>query len=143
MRIMTIRQPWSWAIIHGGKDVENRSRNIAGQYRGPVAIHAGLANDWDGIETVRSLVGDRFPRAGGHWSRSDWTFGAIIGVVDVDGVIEPHDDPCDFCSPWAIPGNYQLILRNPRPLSEPIPYKGALGLREVPADLLARIEAAL
>ena len=39
MRVLTVRQPWAWAIIHGGKDVENRTRNLAGAYRGPVAIH--------------------------------------------------------------------------------------------------------
>lgn len=44
MRILTVRQPWVWAIIHGGKDVENRVRNIAGSYRGPVAIHVALAD---------------------------------------------------------------------------------------------------
>ncbi|WP_024356700.1 hypothetical protein [Leucobacter chironomi] len=45
MRILTVRQPWAWAIIHGGKDVENRARNLAGDYRGPVAIHAGAVYD--------------------------------------------------------------------------------------------------
>ena len=30
MRVLTVRQPWAWAIIHGGKDVENRVRNLAG-----------------------------------------------------------------------------------------------------------------
>ena len=43
MRILTVRQPWAWAIIHGGKDVENRVRNIAGDYHGPIAIHAAKA----------------------------------------------------------------------------------------------------
>jgi hypothetical protein len=42
MRALTVRQPWAWAIVHGGKDVENRTRNLAGSYRGPVAIHAAL-----------------------------------------------------------------------------------------------------
>jgi hypothetical protein len=30
MRALTVRQPWAWAIVHGGKDIENRTRNIAG-----------------------------------------------------------------------------------------------------------------
>ena len=47
MRILTVRQPWAYAIVHLGKDVENRVRNIAGDYRGPVAIHAALAEDSD------------------------------------------------------------------------------------------------
>ena len=53
LRILTVRQPWAWAIIHGGKGVENRVRNVAGSYRGPVAIHAGLALDL-GYDEVRS-----------------------------------------------------------------------------------------
>lgn len=45
MRALTIRQPWAWAVIHAGKTVENRSRNIAGDYRGLVAIHASTRDD--------------------------------------------------------------------------------------------------
>lgn len=40
MRAITVQQPWAWAIFNG-KGVENRTRNIAGKYRGPLAIHAG------------------------------------------------------------------------------------------------------
>ena len=29
MRVLTVRQPWAWAIIHGQKDVENRVRSLA------------------------------------------------------------------------------------------------------------------
>ena len=29
----SVRQPWAWAILHAGKDVENRSA---------AALHAGL-----------------------------------------------------------------------------------------------------
>jgi hypothetical protein len=25
VRVLTVRQPWAWAIIHGGKDAENRN----------------------------------------------------------------------------------------------------------------------
>lgn len=31
LRVLTVRQPWAWSLIEGGKDVENRSRNIAGR----------------------------------------------------------------------------------------------------------------
>lgn len=46
MRILTVRQPWAWAIIHGGKDVENRTRNVAGDYR-DVDEHAICRGWWD------------------------------------------------------------------------------------------------
>lgn len=64
MRILTVRQPWAWAIIHGGKDVENRVRNIAGDYRGPIAIHVGLQHDHD---HDRQMIG----AAVGEWSRAN------------------------------------------------------------------------
>jgi hypothetical protein len=39
VKALTMRQPWAWATIYGGKDVENRRRRTA--YRGPLLIHAG------------------------------------------------------------------------------------------------------
>ena len=34
MKALSIRQPWSWLILHGGKDIENRSWRT--NVRGPV-----------------------------------------------------------------------------------------------------------
>lgn len=156
MRVLTVRQPWAWAIIHGQKDIENRSRNIAGSYRGPVAIHAGKAFDFSGAGACREIAAD-YPRDPGRWRRSDWTFGAIIGVVDLVDVHQGHNTeqdrmravrscfqvgkPFGPCSPWAEPDCWHLVLANPRPFAEPIPAKGRLGLWKPDADLLAQIEA--
>lgn len=158
MRILTVRQPWAWAIIHGGKDVENRVRNIAGDYRGPVAIHAGLAAYEQGNVASKA-------HAAAHGTETDtgMVFGAIIGVVDLTDVHSAsvidgcgwlrHDCPehgtCrEHCSKWAMgptqDGWFQhLVLANPRPLTEPIPFKGALGLRTLDDDTTARVLAAL
>ena len=173
MRILTVRQPWAWAIIHGGKDVENRVRNIAGAYRGPVAIHVAQEIDVHAVATPsrihpsfreaaeRYMRGNQDPLKGSPWMGHR---GAIIGVVDlvdvhsasvidgcgrVDNYCEEHPNGCrHHCSPWAIgpapDGWYQhLVLANSRPLAEPIPYKGALGLRRLDADTIAQIEGSL
>lgn len=141
MRILTVRQPWAWAIIHGGKDVENRTRNIAGDYRGPVAIHAGRVpfDPWGPVaEALHQILG-WIPGA------DRLIYGAIIGVVDLTGAHHPwacyypYDDK--LCSRWADIQCIHLVLANPRPLPEPIPYKGALGLRELPAEVEALIWA--
>lgn len=163
MRVLTVRLPWAWAIVHGGKDVENRVRNVAGSYRGPVAIHAGLADDSD------ASPGLWYDRARHTYEAQGLTFGdsrvvwrdrgAIIGVVDL---VDVHDvGECiwvgpaveDFdgnfvsqevttCSEWAEDGNvYHLVLANARPLAEPIPFRGALGLRTLPADVEAAVLA--
>lgn len=153
-RILTVRQPWAWAIIHGGKDVENRVRNIAGDYRGPVLIHAAigktaevdadqermlLAADEDGRGVIAAWL-DGEPIAGG----------IILGVVDLVDVHTADDTDqtkhlrgeWPTCSPWAERRGWHLVLKNPRALDEPIPYRGALGLRKTEFDVVGDYLAA-
>lgn len=150
MRILTVRQPWAWAIIHGGKDVENRVRNLAGEYRGPVAIHAGKSYDsaWQSRvldDAMQSSGARREPGDPPWWGN----LGAIIGVVDLVDVhldTDHEDDAgmpsvCRCRSSWAEAGAHHLVLANPLALVEPIPYKGALGLRELDAATVALIAA--
>jgi hypothetical protein len=166
VRILTVRQPWAWAIIHGGKDVENRVRNVAGDYRGPVAIHAGLT--WDGSPYDHRLIreahvrlrdaGDGLGLIDRERQHMDPGTGHILGVVDLVGshICKSHSGASDVpdcldsetpfamtCSEWAefTPGQttHHLVLRNPRPLTEPIPYRGALGLRTLPTEVEALI----
>jgi hypothetical protein len=68
---LTVQQPWAWAIVHGGKDVENRTQA------------------WFAVGPTKPVV--------------------------------------------------HLVVENPRPLAEPIPAKGRLGLWTPDAELLAAI----
>lgn len=154
MRVLTVRHPWAWAIIHAQKDVENRNRNIAGGYRGPIAIHAavnlGTIQEYaDAVRTIRDITGLHVPLPGHQ------TTGAIIGVVDLVGAhhadepfcIDIDHGPTDegrylSCSPWAMDDHYHLELTNPRSLAEPIPYRGGLGLRRITdTEVLELLEA--
>jgi hypothetical protein len=143
VRAITVRQPLAWAIIHGGKDVENRTRNLAGSYRGQVAIHAAKAiadrSGWTDPNILAvMLVHDDLP----DWST---TLGHIIGVADLvdvhlaDSLGCPDLPPSlteahSLCSPWAMRDHWHLVLANPRPLAAPIPWRGALGLWTLPDD---------
>jgi len=141
VRALTVRQPWAWAIVHGGKDVENRSRNVAGEYRGPVAIHAGLNFEKDN-EASRA-----HHAAHGTEKPTELKFGAVIGVVDLVGVHEAVDSDLGqglrgVCctSPWGqSDAGVHLVLANPRPLPRPVPAKGRLGLWTPDPDLYAAI----
>lgn len=152
MRVLTVRQPWAWAIFHG-KSIENRPR--VWSYTGPVAIHSGA--QWDlaalddrvlryamrtaGLDPERvraGLEGHHFPAS------------AVIGVVDLIGA-HRSDIGCCPGNPWARwpehdnPAGYigHHALRNPRALAYPIPASGKLGLWR-PGELLAdEIETAL
>ena len=172
MRVLTVRQPWAWAIIHGGKDVENRLRSL-GPYRGPVAIHAAQqlapeALDSFMLRRAWHLAGDMPQRqtSSGMFEpvleesydeEASWLpLGAVIGVVDLADEHPSGDcwrkpwkwetaDPVngDYCSDWAMADHHHLVLANPRPLARPIPATGRLGLWRPDDDLLAAITVQL
>ncbi len=139
MRAISVRQPWAWQIINQRKDVENRTRNIAGKYRGPVAIHASLKPDEEALR--------RLPMRAPGWvtARRVFDYGVILGVVDL---VDVHQSASFCCgSDWAelLWGGYHLVLANPRPipLKDQPRCRGALGLWTPPADVIEQIEAAL
>lgn len=149
MRVLTVRQPWAWAIIHGGKDVENRVRSL-GPYRGPVAIHVSLSIADAKAWTDQNVQNAMFNAA----SLPVWhaTVGTVIGVIDLVDVhpsVDPEWElPCGgmddmyrghYCSPWAMADHHHLVLSNPRPLPSPIPATGRLGLWRPDDALLAAI----
>lgn len=136
MKVLSVRQPWAWAIIYGGKNIENR--NWQTSYRGPLAIHAGKTfdinrGDWDAYH--RGVFGEPWQSMARGYSQQDYhVLGAIIGVVDLvdcqpswacDSPWKAGDDPDYFC--WR--------LENPHPLVTPVPCKGQLGLFPAPFHL--------
>jgi hypothetical protein len=143
VRALTVQQPWAWAIVHGGKDVENRTRNLAGSYRGPVAIHAGLREDLSALDDA-VLLSALFPR-GEIEPLADpkplATRGSILGVADLVAVHHDSDHgPGAPCSAWGQRAAWHLRFANARPLEVPIPAKGRLGLWTPDAELRALIE---
>ena len=117
-RVLTIRQPWAWAIIYGGKDVENRSWFT--KHRGPLLVHAGRAFDPAGYETVKQHATHPPPPPG------EFIHGAIIGVVELVDCLQSFD------SEWAVAGRWHWLLRNPRSFGEAVPCSGRLGLWRPP-----------
>lgn len=137
MKALTVRNPWAWAIIYGGKDVENRS--VRTNHLGTVAIHTAKAVDTEAMTSP--LILDAIDEYNGPVvmpgeliRRADLEqLGKIIGVVDIKPV--HHADHCRqadgrLCSPWAMDGMWHWPLTNPQPAQAPVPAKGALGLWE-------------
>lgn len=111
---LSIRQPWAWAILHAGKDVENRTWPT--RFRGTVLIHAAQKLDDLGAPAIRDILGwppssivagDRHPRGG------------VVGMAEIVDCVTSMD------SPWFF-GPHGFVLRNPQPL-EFAPCRGALG----------------
>lgn len=118
-KALSVRQPWAWAIMFAGKDIENRSWqaiNHGLNVRGRIAIHAakGMTRaEYEDAAGFMASIGVVCPPAIDLWR------GAIIGTVEVVGVVN------ESASPWFF-GPRGLVLRDPKP-SMPVPVSGALG----------------
>lgn len=134
MYAISVRPPWPHAIMWLGKPVENRSRNIAGTYRGPLALHASQNIDpWAYNDFTRILgcpVPPFNPIMAGH----------VLGIVQLVDVHRPGErancQPGRLCSPWAQEGHVHLVLADPRPLRYPMWMVGRLGLWQFDDTLL-------
>lgn len=124
---LSVRQPWAWAIIHAGKDIENRSWQAVNhglRQRGRIAIHAAKGMTREEYEDAAKFInglGASCPLA------RDLLRGGIIGSVEVVDVVQESE------SPWFF-GPRGLVFRDPQPCDF-IPAKGELGyFRWAPAD---------
>lgn len=136
MKILSIRQPWAWAIINAGKDIENR--NWTTKVRGRVLVHASVKHA--GLEASLSMFDIlRILR----WAEDDIRdrlispaaeCGGIVGSVEITDCVEKSD------SPWFF-GRYGFVLRDPKPVPF-IPLKGRLGFWDAPAEVVAQIGGA-
>ena len=141
MKALSIRQPWAWAILHAGKDIENRNwkpMNPGLWFRGRFVVHASQEpspRKWDEewtayCETILNMPAKLAPDPEAMIpSPEQLHFGALLGTVDFVDVVGRHS------SPWFF-GPVGLVLREPRPFPQPIPYKGRLGFFDVPDGIL-------
>ncbi|MGH9209652.1 MAG: ASCH domain-containing protein [Acidimicrobiales bacterium] len=108
--VLSVRQPWAWALVNGHKDVENRTWRTT--QRGLVAIHAGRRADPAGYRSCERMGLDVPP---------DLPLGALVGAVELVDIVEHHP------SPWASPDGFNWVLGRAFPIS-PIPMVGRLGI---------------
>lgn len=120
---LSVRQPWAWAIIHGGKDCENRGpmmlRHLPKPIERRIAVHAskGITRyEYDRAAAFMASIGVTCPSA------AELRRGGIIGSVNVVSVTMPSQPPQ---SRWYF-GPRALMLAGAEPCDF-IPCSGALG----------------
>ena len=113
MLCLSIQQPWAWAILHCGKDIENRSWPT--KVRGLFLVHAGKRVDTDGIEDLADM---------GYTVPSSLQTGGIVGIARIHDCVNAHN------SKWFF-GEWGFVLCEQRPLPF-VPYRGQLGFFDVP-----------
>ena len=127
---LSVRQPWAWALLYGGKTVENRTWSTP--HRGPIWIHAPARENRDDVEKAVHLVAqsrkcdDR--QAIEHY-REHAQRGAILGSMTLTACRRldelDRSDPLRS-NPWA-DGPWLWIVTAPVP-RDPWPTPGRLRL---------------
>jgi hypothetical protein len=123
MKALSIRQPWAWLILHGGKDIENREWPT--MYRGPFWIHASSHFTRADYEACALFIAGM---------RTEWRLpaydilrgrtGGIVGRAELARCVTGSESPW-FCGPFG------FVIRNPQPTNF-IPCKGRLKFFTVP-----------
>jgi hypothetical protein len=124
MKAISVQQPWAWAILHAGKDLENRQ--VRFKYRGPLLIHAPL----------HLRAQDRMPPGVRQPKMDELPCGVVLDIVDLVDVVNHARSKW-----WG--GKYALSLRNPRRLKKPIPCKGVRGLWTPSPSLIRAVKGQL
>lgn len=142
MLALSVRQPWAWLIVHGPKNIENRTQRA--HYRGPLLIHASKGMTQEEYQHACEYAEHYgvMPPAPGELVR-----GALIGRAKLSGVLGPSQNPHRA---WHMPNAYGWVLDDREPLERPVPWRGNQGLFQVPpsaldseASVRARVELAV
>ena len=128
---LSIRQPWMDLIIRGVKTMEIRSWRV--QRRGLIALHAPRRID--------------FSAAYFYGYKNPWTMlrGKIIAVAEIVEVINLDTQSwIEFVSMHRQPlplleGSYGVLLKNVRPLENPVVCRGRQMLFPLAEDVAARV----
>jgi hypothetical protein len=124
LKTLSVRQPWANLIVHGIKDVENRTRKT--NYRGRILIHAPAKDEYKHGIFTKDQLHDIWNRAGNRIRMLRVREkSAIIGSVEIVDCIRDSD------SVWAEEDCWHWILKDPILFDKPIlNVKGKLSLWE-------------
>lgn len=157
MKGFTLTQPWATLVANGAKRIETRSWGTA--YRGPLLIHAAKGFPEDCRDLVCDPLWRRYLRVD---SWRDLPIGAALATARLTGCVSTNDsrirarfhfsdyenhtpqtpDQLDAEFGNFGPDRFAWFLEDVKPLAQPIPLKGALGLWPVADELLATLTQA-
>lgn len=130
---LTLRPPWGYAVLHLGKDIENRVWRPRQQITEGMefCIHGGALSGWDeeGARWIESKFGVTLPEKAKH-PRGLLCTRVFGGVVT------------DSLSPWHARGQYGWKIGSGWDFSSPIEVGGQQRLWRVKGELLESVRQA-
>lgn len=142
MKSLTLTQPWATLVAIGAKRIHTRRWSI--RYRGPLAIHAAKGFPRWARETCLEA------EFAAELGPNPLPTGAVLATCRLVACIPTRElqqnrviqmDPAARCPDFVMtdlerlfgdyePGRWAWLLADVKPLPEPVPAKGALGLWE-------------
>lgn len=149
MKALTLIRPWCWAIMHAGKDVENRvwrpPPGVVGKF---IAIHSGASFDVDAATFIQEVMLDG-GAAEFDFNDEEWPGKRIVGVARVASVIgggqpePPYPLNLHLLSDWYNPPQFGWVLNSVIALDEPVECLGAQKLWTVAPGTADKVMDAL
>lgn len=129
---LAVQQPWAWAILHAGKDVENRTWKPPDDLIGRrIWLHASKTpQNIEPEDAVPAGTRVEIPRL------ADLPMGVIVGSFLLLGTANSS------LSPWYTPGAIAWRIAEPVAIRTPVPARGMPGFWSVPSDILEKLAAA-
>ena len=130
-RVLSVRQPWAWALVYGGKTIENRKWRT--RHRGRIWIHAPERENSDDVEEAVHLVAQSRKcndRQSIEHYREHAQRGAILGSMTLTDCcrLDKLDRSHPLRSnPWAN-GPWLWLVAEPVARDNPWPTPGRLRL---------------
>lgn len=129
IKVLSLREPWASLIAFGPKRIETRSWRT--HYRGPLYIHASqgrMKRNDPQLGPLLELIPGREPAYGLILCSCVLTDCVPMGEAFLSAMTDPVER---LCGDYA-PGRFAWLLEDVRPLAEPIPAKGRLGIWAFP-----------
>ncbi len=128
---ITLMQPWASLIAVGAKRIETRGWRTS--YRGPLVIHAGRT--WPAYakafaytsRVVRARLGQLEAAAPAIPFGAIVAVGRLVDCVPTESIITDLSEEERALGNYA-PGRWAWRLADVRPVTPPIPARGAMGL---------------
>lgn len=160
MKILSLLQPWATLWVTGAKRVETRSWGTS--YRGLTAVHASKKFDQEAMRLCQEEPFASALTALGVNKFRDIPTGVVLGFVNLIDCLPMADRETVRGAAFTLRGDrrHELLTANEEAfgnyqpgrfawiagqtrhvLTVPIPHRGALGLRDCPADIADRLSA--
>ena len=118
---LSIKQPWSWLIVNGYKDIENR--NWRTNFRGPFLIHSCKKFDLEGWKVASEILKTEYDKELPEVGSLEYKMGGIVGSAELVDCVDEHS------SAWFF-GLHGFVLKNAKPLPF-MQMRGKLGFYHI------------